>query len=95
MGTNSKIQDINKQNIVDSKCVSEDSIDLIDVFVDLVHTNVYYCLCKKERRLSFFDLRAYKKINSTQNLPKNIVDIKHNKSGKSIQLLYHSFYYVI
>lgn len=62
-------------------------IDFIGSYVDYIHTNLYYTLSKKERRATFHDLRIYKPLKITNNLPKDIIDMQHNPTGKSSPLI--------
>lgn len=58
-------------------------VDFIGSYVDYIHTNFYYTLSKKEGRATFHDMRTYRPIKITNNLPKGIIDFKHNPTGKS------------
>lgn len=60
-------------------------MDFISAYVDYVHTNLYYTLSRKEKRITFHDLRTYRPVKITSNLPASIVDVQHNNTGKSNQ----------
>jgi hypothetical protein len=66
-------------------------VDFTNAYVDYIHTNFYYTISKKERRASFHDLRTYKPIKITNDLPANIVDVQHSKTGKSKNHVYLVF----
>lgn len=51
--------------------------------MDFIHTNLYYTVSKKENKIAFHDLRTYKPIKITNDLPKGLLKVSHNQSGKS------------
>jgi hypothetical protein len=83
LGTYKLRKDLNKQKIINSNLIHASPVEFINAFVDYIHTNIYYTFCRKERRMSFHDLRTHKPIKIISNLAHDIRDIKHNQTGKS------------
>lgn len=85
MGTFVLNEDINKCQQIDHRRIHYESIDFLGVSVDYTINNIFYTANSSERRLVLSDLRTNKSIKIIADLQSsNIVDIKHNSSGKSI-----------